>query len=179
MNVFQVKYHKCGILRAALIGIPTLGALIMLTMLLCFPFFTPAWLISFLIISFLLFMIFVLKWIIKKQIFVPCHVSIDRQGIKFEILTNSLFYSKKIFQSTWANISSIEERFSIQNGNYSYAIGFKNPQFKAHFSIDENFEEEAENFFKTLRFYQEIKKISIIFQQSQSSNHFPDELASS
>jgi len=86
---------------------------------------------------------------------VPCTVNVNHQGIGFEINKANLFYKKSNFYSTWENVSSIGEKFNIQNGNYSYALAFKAPQLKANFSIMEHHEDEAEKFFQTLRFYQE------------------------
>lgn len=44
--------------------------------------------------------------------------------------------------------------------------------------MKENYEDEAENFFRLLRSYQENKKISITNQQKQIIKDFHDRLAS-
>jgi hypothetical protein len=178
MNVFQLQYHKSSVLVTTLAGVPTIGALLMFIMLYHLPINTSFWLISMLITTFLLIMIFILRWVIKTQIFVPCAVSIEQEQMKLEITENNLFYNKRNFSAPWENILSIEEKFSIQHGNYSYAVIFTAPYFKANFSMKENYEDEAENFFKLLRYYQENKKISNIHQQKQITKDFHDRLAS-
>lgn len=108
----------------------------------------------------------------------PCTVSIEQEQMKLEITEKKLFYNKRNFSAPWENILSIEEKFSIQHGNYSYSAIFSAPYFKANFSMKENDEDEAENFFRLLRCYQENKKISITNQQNQISKDFHDRLAS-
>lgn len=160
MNSFQLKYHKCSVLIAAFIGVPSIGALLMFFVLFCLPIDTPLWIISTLIASFLLVMILALRWIIKTQIFVACQVQSDSRGIKFTIERGSLFYSKRSFYSIWEDIYSIEEKFSNQNGDYYYAVGFNKPLFCANFSMQENFEQDAEEFFKQLRVLQDNQTLS-------------------
>lgn len=165
MNSFQLQYHKCRVLVAAFIGIPLIGALLMLVILFCLPLDTPIWVISMLILFFLALMIVALQWVIKTQIFVACDVELDKNGIKFAIKHSTLFYSKKSLHFSWKNIYSIEEKFSNQNGDYYYAVKFSEPPFSANFSIKEQHEAEAEAFFKQLRQLQE--------NQNQSESHFP------
>ena len=86
MNSFQLQYHKCRVLVAAFIGIPLIGALLMLVILFCLPLDTPVWVISILILFFLALKIVALQWVIKTQIFVACDVELDKNGIKFGIL---------------------------------------------------------------------------------------------
>lgn len=169
MNSFQLKYHKCRVLIAAFIGVPLIGALTMLTILFCLPIDTPIWTITVLILSFLSLMILTLRWVIKTQIFVACDVNIYKSGIRFIIKNDSLFYTKRNLFFTWKNITSIEEKFNNQNGDYYYAIRFNEPSFSANFSMKEQHEEEAEAFFKQLRYfqdnqYQEIHHLSKPFK---------------
>ena len=160
MNLFQLKYHKCSVLIAAFIGVPSIGALLMFFVLFCLPIDTPLWVISTLIASFLLAMMLALRWIIKTQIFITCQVESDSRGIKFTIENDTLFYSKRSFYSFWEDIYSIEEKFSNQNGDHYYAVSFSKPLFCANFSMQENFEEDAEEFFKQLRVFQDNQTLS-------------------
>ncbi|RDC56845.1 hypothetical protein DU508_06485 [Pedobacter chinensis] len=162
MNSFQLKYHKSNVLIAALIGVPSIGALLMLMILFCLPINAPLWAITLLIFSFLLVMILALRWIIKNQVFVPCTVTINRQGLRFNIEKASLFYDKKNFFSAWENIASISEKFDDQNGGYYYQIRFRKSFIKVNLSAQINCEEEAELFFKELSCFQDILDLSKI-----------------
>jgi len=162
MNSFQLKYHKSSILIAVLIAVPSIGALLMLMILFCLPINAPFWAIVVLNFSFLLVMILGLKWIIKTQIFIPCQVTIGRRGLSFNIKKSSLFYDKKKFFSAWENIAAISEKFDDQNGEYYYQISFKKSFTKVNLSAQINYKEEAELFFKELRYFQETYGLSKI-----------------
>lgn len=155
MNSFKLKYHKGSVLTKALIGVPAIGTIFMLIILFGLPVDTPFWDILVLVAVFLLIMILALIWIIKSQIFVNCQAEIDTSGIKFSIENDSLFYDRKSLYATWENIHAIDEKFSNQNGDYYYALSLNKPRFIVNFSTQENFEEDAEEFFKQLRFYQD------------------------
>ena len=142
----------------AYIGVPAIGTIFMFIILFGLPIDTPFLVISALILFFLLGMILVLIWIIRSQIFVNCQAEIDTEGIRFSIENDSFFYDRKSFYITWENVHAIEEKFSNQNGSYYYSVGFGKPRFTVNFSIDEKFEEDAEAFFKQLRFYQDNPK---------------------
>lgn len=142
-----------------MVAVPIAVAGTSLLVLLNLPNNLPQLVFISIIVTSVLLMVAILKWLINAIIIVHCQATLTHEGIFFTLKKKSFLYRTKEFFSGWENVTSIAEIFCSKTGRNFHRITFKNPNITANFSAMKYREVEADKFFRDLNYYQDTYMI--------------------
>ena len=136
MKTFEMTCSRVYSLFLIFLGLP----IIMFAFLaLCILSYNemPDWAIIILIILIVTYIFQLIYYILKKNNRMPCLVKIDENGIKIELQKNSFFFSKKLFQSDWADLRNVSSSYELQKQTRFYSISFSKPSITIYIDTTE------------------------------------------
>ena len=172
MERYKLLYNKTSVILIAVLGMSLVYMFLFLGGLFYLAKNTPDWIIWAIIFSGLIFMIFSIVWVLTKQLTTPCTVTMNENGISFELEKRNLFYRLNSHFSGWENVDNISETLGNGSGNFFYQVKFKNPNFTANFSPIKTEEADAEKFFATLSYYQDSYNLSHALKPINSKSFY-------
>jgi hypothetical protein len=104
----------------------------------------PDWAIITIIILIITYVIIIVLYLLKKVSKIPCKVSLDDQGIKIELLSRSIFFPGKVFESSWSGISEVGSSYEPQRQNRFYKVSFSRPSITIYIDHTQKLEDPDE-----------------------------------
>ncbi|UEG49005.1 hypothetical protein LK994_10190 [Ferruginibacter lapsinanis] len=152
-NGYQLRFQQNSKIALVLVVVPIVGVLLMLFPLAFLNVEIPEWgLFTIIMIGIIFIVGFTIYLVINKTV-VDCNVTINADGFRYELQGASFMYPRKIFFSTWDNISNISDSTDTKSSLTFYQVGFISPAFTATFNFRQGYESDVHFFWSDLQRY--------------------------